>query len=158
MKKIIYSVALIVFVSFLFSCGGGDVEKNILGEWKVEEVKLQNMQELIEQILEDEMGGAEIAQAELDKFKKEIEDELNDDIIGDYKELTNFNFKDDYTLTSDTEGGEWSFSDDKKIITLRFDDIEMDFEINELNSKSLDFTTIIDEDGYEFKIQMICKK
>ena len=170
MKKIIYSVALIAFVSFLFSCEGNSgrnnektnnensVEEIIIGTWKIEEVKIQNISELADQIFDDTMAGAEMETAEINQIKKEIKDDLNKDFVEDKSNLKEIVFKADNKMTFGSETGEWAFGEDKTFVSVRFNDREKDFEINEINAETFDFTIVEMEDGYEFRIQMICKK
>ena len=159
MKKIIYSVALISFISLLFSCGSGNVEKDIIGKWQVKEVKLQNMDELIEKIVAEEIEGEDVEQAEIDELKQEIKEELKRDFVDDFsKEVKEIEFKDDNTVVIGSENGKWSFNDDKTIVKINFDEEVFDFEINSISSSALDITFIMPEDGHDFKIQMNCEK
>ena len=159
MKKIIYSVALISLMGFLFSCGGGNVEKDIIGKWQVNEVKLQNMDELIEVIIADEIEGEDVEQSEIDEFKEELREELERDFVEDFSaEVKEIEFKEENQVVIGKEKGKWSFNDDKTVVKIDFDGEVFNFEINSISSSDLDITFVMPEDGYDFKIQMICKK
>ncbi|MEA3451609.1 MAG: hypothetical protein U9Q83_06855 [Bacteroidota bacterium] len=122
MKKIIYSLTLVSFMFILFSCG--NTEENIIGTWKVKEVALQNIDDVIDQIIEDELDGEEVEQSEIDDFKVQLKEELEEDFVDDFSDdVKVIEFKDDGTALFSDEEAEWTLGDDD-IIKLKIDGIE----------------------------------
>ena len=106
--EVITSAMVAVLGMFLFaSCGGSaDVEKEIIGEWKVVSVDLSGMEDMIVQLAQ-QLG---VTGDDLEAMKKEMNDEMakefNDEVL---------NFKEDYTVSmSDGEDATWKYDADNK--------------------------------------------
>ena len=150
MKKFVYSFVLIAFVSFLFSCGGGNVEEQIIGEWTIEEASFQNLDEIVDSYKE---YVGEMTEAEIEEFEKE----MKDDVISDIKN-SKIIFNEDKTMSIDgEEGSTWSLNDDKTVLTAKNGEKTFDFNIESISKTSAEFILIIKED-VDMKIKIVCKK
>ena len=149
MKKFVYSFVLIAFVSFLFSCGGGNVEEQLIGEWTIEEASFQNLDEIVD-AYKEYVG--EMTEEEIEEFKQEMKDDVLSDIKG-----SKIAFKEDKTMSIDGEGGTWSLNDDKTVITGKNGDEVFEFNIESISKTSAEFLLVI-KDDVDLKVTIVCKK
>ena len=149
MRKKIYSLVFIALLGLLFSCGG-DVEKQIVGEWTVEEVSVENLEEVVEAYKE---YAGELTEEEVDEFKQELVENMTSQMNG-----SKIVFKEDKTIIIDEgEEGKWSLSEDKKIIKAVNDNVTLEFNIEKINDETLIFDFVIKKEA-DIKIKMKCKK
>ena len=149
MKKFVYSFVLIAFVSFLFSCGGGNVEEQLIGEWTIEEASFQNLDEIVD-AYKEYVG--EMTEEEIEEFKQEMKDDVLSDIKG-----SKIAFKEDKTMSIDGEVGTWSLNDDKTVITGKNGDEVFEFNIESISKTSAEFLLVI-KDDVDLKVTIVCKK
>jgi len=140
----------------LFSCG--NTEKDIIGTWKVKDVTLQNIDDIIDKIVEEQLEDENVEQSQIDDFKAELKDELEEEFVDDFEEdVEEIEFKDDGTALFSGEEAQWSLGDDD-VIKLKIDGEEFAIVVNKVTSGKLDLTFIVTEDDYDFKINVICEK
>jgi Lipocalin-like domain len=106
-KKYILFVGIVaLFVSFFSSCG--DVEKNIVGVWKIEAAELTNFEEIVN-IIGTELG---LDDDDFEKMKAEMNESLN--LVG-----ATFNFKENKKIIfDDGSKGDWSYNSNTIFIIL----------------------------------------
>ena len=142
---------LFAFASMLFSCGGGNVEEQVIGEWTIEEASFENIDEIVA-AFSKEMG-EDADEAMIEELKADLKDDMLSDIKG-----SKIVFNEDKTVSIDGRDGEWKLSDDKKIITATRGDEAFDFVIDKISAEVFDFTLVIKEDGIDMKVKCSCKK
>ena len=151
MRKSIYSFLIIASAGFLFSCGGGNVEELIVGNWTIEDASFENMDEIINAYKQYE---GEMTEAQIKDFKADMQD----DILGDIKGSV-LDFKADNTVEIAGKEGTYSFNEDKTIIEAsRGGDETLKFHINEIKASTFDMVLEIPEDDIVMKIRITGKK
>ncbi|MBN2892592.1 MAG: hypothetical protein JXL97_12060 [Bacteroidales bacterium] len=146
MKKFVLSAVAIVFAMFLFSsCGGGNVEKDIVGKWEIKSADLSNLDELVVELAESFGLGDE----EIEQMKEEMKTGMSEEFIG-----STIEFGEDKTFVTPDGEGEWSYDADKKVIVVKEGDTEYDIIVDKLSGDNLEMTMSFDDSGMEFKIAM----
>ena len=124
MKNTSYILYIIAVTFFLFSCNG-NIEEKIIGEWKVETVEFQNMDEVV------------------NTYKKVFEEASEEEIVELKENYTNgfndiiFTFKENKQFLFDEDEGEWLIKDGKIIAIIENDEIE--FEIIKISNDNFEF-------------------
>ena len=144
MKKVVLSALAVVFTMFMFSsCGGGNMEEDIIGVWKIETAELGNLDELVE-TMATQFG---IEEADMEDFKVELEEGMSDEFIGETIE-----FVEDKTVVLNGESGEWTL--EEKTFTITKDGESFDFVVESLSGDALDAKLVMAEDEMDIEITM----
>ncbi len=140
MKKNILSV-IAIFVMFIISSCGGNVEKNIIGKWKVKSVEVSNLEELKKQLIKD-FG---ITKDKVDVFATELLQDM-------FKKLyeKNIEFLSNNVLKGFDGEGTWEYDAENETIKLTEDTGVHHGKINELSSENLSLTIDFEDSGMKF--------
>ena len=147
MKKIILPAIAVVFTMFMLSsCGGSNVEEDIVGVWKIESADLSNLDELVTQMAE-QFG---VEGQDLEDMKAEMNDGMSDEFVS-----STIEFKEDHSAVSPDGGdAEWSYDADDNKIVIKDGEDEFDFFIDKLSGDKLDCTLKISDSGMDFEIAL----
>ncbi|MBN2892593.1 MAG: hypothetical protein JXL97_12065 [Bacteroidales bacterium] len=145
MKKVVFSTLALVFAMFLFSSCGGNVEKDIVGKWKIETADLSNIDELVAEIAES-FG---LSDADIEEMKKEMKDGMYDEFVGQTIE-----FVEDHTVISPDSEGEWSYDSEKNAIVIKEGDMSYQLLVDKLSGDKFEGTMVVSDSGMDFKVVM----
>ena len=147
MKKIILPAIAVVFTMFMLSsCGGSNVENDVLGVWKIESANLSNLDSLMTEMAE-QYG---LEGQDLEDMKSEMTEGMSDEFIGETIE-----FVEDKTVKlGDDDEGEWSYDADANSIVISQGGDEFELLVNDLSEDKLDVTMSFEDSGMKFDIAM----
>ena len=187
MKKLFYSVAVIALISILTSCGPKPAEL-ILGEWTLDKMEAENLDEIAKLFFDETMAEADAAIADLQTEMDAVEGEeaeaqkiaLQVQIDAVKEQKTSFTiesmtellqkgldemkgevstFTEDGTLKEADGDKKWVLSEDGKTLTITQEGEEAIVStIVELNATSLIVTFEKAKDEKVFKMKRIFKK
>lgn len=147
MKKIILPAIAVVFTMFMLSsCGGSNVEEDIVGVWKIESANLSNLDSLMTEMAE-QYG---LEGQDLEDMKAKMSESMSDKLVS-----STIEFKEDHSAVSPDGGdAEWSYDADDNKIVIKDGEDEFDFFINKLSGDKLDCTLKISDSGMDFEIAL----
>lgn len=150
MKKIALSAFAVLFGMLLLTSCGKDVEKQVVGKWKIETADLSNLEELVKTMAE-QFG---MAPEDLEDMKKELKDGMAGEFVGETIE-----FKEDKTVSLGGEDeGTWAYDKEKNTITITQGDDKFNLEITDLSDKKFVTNMVFSDSGMDFKIAMTLAK
>jgi len=150
MKKIALSAFAVIFGMLLLTSCGKDVEKQVVGKWKIETADLSNLEELVKTMAE-QFG---MAPEDLEDMKKELKDGMAGEFVGETIE-----FREDKTVSlGGSDEGTWAYDKEKNIITITQGDDKFNLEVKEISDKKFVTNMVFSDSGMDFQIAMTLAK
>ncbi len=145
MKKFVFSALAVVFAMFLMTSCNKDVEKEIVGKWKIEKADISNLEELVVELAES-FG---LGEAEIEEMKKEMQEDMSNEFIG-----STIEFVEDHTFKSPDSEGKWTYNKEENKIEIEENGAKYDLIVDKLIGNTLDLTMVFSENEMEFKFTM----
>ncbi len=145
MKKFVFSALAVVFAMFLMTSCNKDVEKEIVGKWKIEKADISNLEELVVELAES-FG---LGEAEVEEMKKEMQEDMSSEFIG-----STIEFVEDHTFKSPDSEGKWTYNKEENKIKVEENGVKYDLIVDKLSGNTLDLTMIMEDSGMEIKVTM----
>jgi hypothetical protein len=152
MKKIIYSFLVVILIISAFpSCKSSNIEKDVVGKWKVTYFNYTNLKKVVVQISK-QLGLP-------DSALQTIEDRMKNDLDHSFDE-TYFDFKEDHTFSfGDETDYSWTYNPDKKEFDIKSSTGKLVvLKVKQFKNKKMDAVMSIENNGMLINIDLKLEK
>ncbi len=153
MKRIVSIFMPLLFVSFIFvSCNQQNIEKEIIGKWKIKSAQFMNIDAIVEQL--SQLGN--LKDTDVKQFKQGLESDMQKEFVNATMEF----FKNNKVKMSGSDNSStWKYNKDYQTITITEKGMQpYTLSIQEIKGNRLKAELQMKQNGLNFDIKLNMQK